>query len=253
MTKKAFAKINIFLKIVGTQDNFHLLASRFMLVKNLYDTISFKEKNAPNDEFVLEGSFGCPTEKNTIYKIYQELKTYPQIKEFFKKHKVTVDKRIPEFAGLGGGSSDCAAFLNLCDEVCNLNLSIEKKVSIGKKVGSDVAFFIYGYESANVFGVGDIVKKYDEKALDISTFTPPVKCSTPAVYKEYRENFLHFDTQFADKLLQMNSYEILKNYKIDELNDLFKPALRLYPKLKDYIKQNYFFSGSGSSLFCIEE
>jgi len=249
MRKKSFAKVNIFLKIVGTRDNFHLLASRFVKVKSLYDTIFFEKKSLPSDEFVLEGKFGCETKKNTIYKIYKELEKFQEVKKFFKTYKVVVEKNIPEFAGLGGGSSNCATFLNLCDEVCSLNLPIEEKIKIGKSVGSDVAFFIYEYDSANVFGVGEIVEEFKEEVPDIKTFTPPIECSTPAVYKEFRENFLNFDKELADKLLKLNSKEILKNYKKEELNDLFLPALKLYPKLKDYIKENYFFSGSGSTLF----
>lgn len=44
MTKKSYAKVNIFLKIVGIRDNYHLIASRFVIVKNLFDTISFIKK-----------------------------------------------------------------------------------------------------------------------------------------------------------------------------------------------------------------
>jgi 4-diphosphocytidyl-2-C-methyl-D-erythritol kinase len=249
MIRKSYAKINIFLKIVGIKDDYHLLASRFVKVKNLYDTISFEKKSLPNDEFILEGRFGCETKRNTIYKIYKELKKFWEVEEFFKTYKVVVEKNIPEFAGLGGGSSNCATFLNMCNEICSLNLSLEKKIEIGKSIGSDVAFFIYGYDSANVFGVGEIVKEFKEEALDIKTFTPPIECSTPLVYKEFRKNFLNFDRGLANKLLKLNSKEILRKYKKEQLNDLFLPALKLYPKLKEYIKENYFFSGSGSTLF----
>jgi len=252
MKKKAYAKVNIFLKIVGKKDGYHLLNSRFMLVKNLYDEIEFKPKEK-GTEFVLEGKFGCKTEQNSIYKIYQELKRFKKVEEFFQTHKVVVQKNIPEFAGLGGGSSDSAAFLNLCNEVLGLNLSIDERVRIGKKVGSDVAFFIYEYDSANVSGFGEIVKRYDEEPLFIKTFTPPIKCSTPKVYQKFSSDFLKFETDFAKNLMETNSKEILQNYKKEQLNDLFEPALLLCPKLKEYIKPHHFFSGSGSSLFWIEE
>ena len=44
MTKKSYAKVNIFLKIAGKRDNYHKLVSRFVRVKNLFDTISFTIK-----------------------------------------------------------------------------------------------------------------------------------------------------------------------------------------------------------------
>jgi len=55
MVKKSFAKVNIFLKIVGVRDNYHLLASRFVLVKDLYDEVSFIEKSV--DSFTLKVIF----------------------------------------------------------------------------------------------------------------------------------------------------------------------------------------------------
>ena len=249
MTKKAYAKVNIFLKIVGKKDGFHLLKSRFMIVKNLYDTIMIKPKTK-SDEFVLEGDFGCETKQNSIYKIYKELQKFPQVKEFFQTHKVVVDKKIPEFAGLGGGSSDAGAFLNLCNQVCNLNLSLQERIDIGKKIGSDVAFFITEYPSANVSGFGEIVQKFDEEALDIKTLTPPIQCSTPKVYQEFAKK-PHYDKNLADELWQKPSKEILQTYKKEKLNDLLIPAQNLYHDIKNYFKPNSFFSGSGSTIFWI--
>ena len=127
MTKKSYAKVNIFLKIVGIKDNYHLLASRFARVKNLYDTISFVKCECK--EFTLEGNFGCNTTSNTIYKAYLKLQNISQsVNEYFKTHKIIVNKNIPEFAGLGGGSSNCATFILMVNEVCKLNL--EKEVAI---------------------------------------------------------------------------------------------------------------------------
>jgi len=38
---------------------------------------------------------------------------------------------------------------------------------------------------------------------------------------------------------------------IKKANDLYEPALSLYPQLNDYAKDNWYFSGSGSSFFRI--
>ncbi len=53
---KSYAKVNIFLKIAGKRDGYHELVSRFVRVKELYDTISFEPNNATN-EFNLIGDF----------------------------------------------------------------------------------------------------------------------------------------------------------------------------------------------------
>ena len=65
MTKKSYAKVNIFLKIVGKRDNYHELVSRFVRVKNLFDMITFEKGDF--EDFTLEGDFGCTTQQNTIY------------------------------------------------------------------------------------------------------------------------------------------------------------------------------------------
>ncbi len=248
MTKKSYAKVNIFLKIVGLRDNYHLLASRFMLVKNLFDEISFIKKDV--ESFTLEGDFSCSLEKNTVYKAYKELEKYSEVKNFFQKNIVRIDKKIPEFAGLGGGSSNCATFLNMVNLVCNLNLSKDELAKIGAKIGADVPFFIYEYDSANVSGIGEIVEEFKEELLNIEIITPKIACDTGKIYKTFREDFYkEFDKEETKKLFATNSKSILDRFKIEEANDLYLPALSLNPNLKEFAKDNWFFSGSGSSFF----
>ncbi len=246
MTIKSYAKVNIFLKIVGTRDNYHELISRFMRVENLYDTISFEKKETEANEFELIGNFGCKLEQNTIYKAYKLL---PK-NSFFNSYKVVVEKNIPEFAGLGGGSSNAAAFLNLSNEVLKLEFSKDTLSQMGAKIGADVPFFIYNYPSANVSGIGEIVEEFDEEPLTIETITPKIECDTAKVYQKYRSDYLDsIDLEFAQKLSKLSSSEILENYGAKELNDLFPPCLDIYKELADYKKPNWFFSGSGSTFF----
>ena len=122
----AHAKVNIFLKITGHKDDYHTLLSRFVRVEDLYDTIEFVPCEC--ETFTIEGCDDIPLETNTIYKAYKALNDETgdlDILNFFYKHKVVVTKRIPTQAGLGGGSSDAAAFMRLVKEVCNLSISTE--------------------------------------------------------------------------------------------------------------------------------
>ncbi len=249
MTKKSYAKVNIFLKIAGKRDNYHELVSRFLRVKNLFDTMSFVEGNF--DKFTLEGNFGCKTEQNTIYKAYLNLSELSsKVKELFKNYKVSVEKHIPEFAGLGGGSSNCATFMIMVNEMCSLGLSKDELSKIGATIGADVPFFIYEYDSANVTGIGEVVEKFDEEVLDIKTFTPKIECNTGAIFTKFREEFYkEISPKEVTKLLQMKSRDILETYSIEEANDLYVPASSVYPELKTYENGKNFFSGSGSSFF----
>ena len=242
MKIKAPAKVNIFLKITGHDGYYHLLNSRFMKVNNLYDEIEIVDA----EKFDIKGDINCALRDNTVFKAYVELtQEYPEIKKWFIGKEIRITKNIPEMAGLGGGSSDAAAFLRLVNEKSSLNLSTEELIKIGKKIGSDVAFFLYDCDVADVYGKGDIVKPRDEKALDLEIFTPPIECSTPDVYKMYKERF--FNPAPTD-LDQKETIEILQNFSPTELNDLLKPALMLYPELNRYLHYG-FFSGSGSSFF----
>ncbi|PRM99151.1 4-(cytidine 5'-diphospho)-2-C-methyl-D-erythritol kinase [Aliarcobacter cryaerophilus] len=254
MTKKSYAKVNIFLKIVGLRDNYHLIASRFVRVKNLFDTISFVQKDV--DNFSIEGNFSCLLEKNTVYKAYKELEKFDCVKEFFKKNIVKIDKNIPEFAGLGGGSSNCASFLNMVNQACNLNLSKEELAKIGSNIGADVPFFVYDFDSANVSGIGEIVEEFKEESLNIEVITPKIPCDTAKIYKNFRKKFykeadIKRDKDEVKELFATNSKDILKKFSINEANDLYFSALDLNQDLKKFEKDNWFFSGSGSSFFKI--
>lgn len=252
---KAYAKVNIFLKITGTRDNYHEIISRFMKVQNLYDELSFVSKESKN--FQILGDFSCKTEQNTIYKAYLALlaaTNSSSLEKLMQSYGVSVKKSIPAFAGLGGGSSDAASYLKMCNEVLHLGLSANELAKIGLEVGADVPFFIYGYNSANVSGIGEVVEEYPEEILDIETYTPKIEISTPKVYKIYRESFFAPIDGFQTKeLKQTDSLEILKTMKPSEANDLFEPALLAYKELKEHYKHGYHFSGSGSSFFRVKE
>ncbi len=256
MIKRAHAKVNIFLKITAKRGTYHELCSRFVQVNDLYDEIAFLPKDQDDPAFELEGDFSCTLEKNSIYKAYQLLLAYApkKVEDFFREYKVVVYKNIPEFAGLGGGSSDAATFLNLSNEMIDLQLTPDQLADLSSKIGADVPFFIYGYQSANVSGIGEIVEPFEEEPIEIETFTPNIKCDTKAVYQTFRKHFFQVcDQPFCDKLSSMNSKDILAHYKPELLNDLLPPALSLYPDLRPYLNEGeWFFSGSGSTLFRIK-
>ena len=165
---------------------------------------------------------------------------------------IEVDKKIPTFAGLGGGSSNAASYLIAMNEILDLNLEPKDLVQIARRVGADVSFFVCGFNSANVFGIGEGVEFFDEKVLELEFFTPPIQCSTKAVYDEYRAMQNRGEAHFyknARELLANDSATLLQKNTINFLNDLYTPACKIYPQLRDFAKDGYFFSGSGSSFF----
>ena len=252
MEIKAHAKVNIFLKITGHKGGYHTLISRFMRIENLYDTIRFVP--AECDTLTIEGTPDVPRESNTIYRAWVALNEATgdlDLLDFFYRHKVVVEKRIPSRAGLGGGSSDAGAFLRLAKEVCNLKISTEALAEIGAKVGADIPFFVYDYPSANVSGFGEIVEPFGEKPLALEIFTPPVSCDTAEVYKTFKARFLsRISPEEFRGWKTKTSKELLNEIRDPQrLNDLYSAALLRYPELEKYAKPGWYFSGSGSSFF----
>ena len=249
---KAHAKVNIFLKITGHKDGYHTLISRFMRVEELYDTITFVPCEC--ETFTIEGCENIPLESNTIYKAYKALNDYTgdlDILNFFYAHKVVVTKRIPSQAGLGGGSSDGAAFMRLVKEICNLMISTKELAQIGSTIGADLPFFIYNYPCANVSGFGEVVEPFEEEPLALELYTPDIPCDTSLVYKTFKEHlldditvcsFFGWDAMDSKTLLQSKYDPVM-------LNDLYAAALLAYPALKDVAKDGWYFSGSGSTFF----
>ncbi len=249
---KAHAKVNIFLKITGHKEGYHTLLSRFMRVEDLYDTIRFVPCEC--DTFTIEGCEEVPLKSNTIYKAYKALNDYTgdlDILNFFYKHKVVVTKRIPSQAGLGGGSSDAAAFMRLVKEVCNLMVSTEELAKLGSTIGADLPFFIYNYPSANVSGFGEVVEPFDEMPLPLDLYTPHIGCDTTMVYQTFKKELLEDISLCSfigwEKLDSKSLLEMIDDPLI--LNDLYAAARIAYPELKDVAKEGWFFSGSGSTFF----
>ena len=248
ITFKSYAKVNIFLKVADKRDNYHELVSRFVRVHNLFDCMSFVKTN--KKAFNIIGDFGCKLESNTVYKAYILLKKYKGVEEFFNIFSVKVEKNIPEFSGLGGGSSNAATFLIMVNKYCELNLSKDELCKIAVQIGADVPFFVYEYDSANVTGIGEIVERFDEEILDIDTLTPKIECDTGMIFKVFRESFYkQISKEETKRLLSMNSLDILKEFNIYDANDLYEPAIITKPELKAYAKKDWYFSGSGSSFF----
>ena len=252
MTTNAYAKINVFLKITGYKEGYHTLLSRFMRVETLYDTIAFVPQRC--DDFTVMGCKGVPLRSNTIYKAYEALSAHTgshTLVRFFREHAVNVVKRIPSQAGLGGGSSDAAAFLRLANDICELGLDTQTLARIGSTIGADVPFFVYDYPSANVSGFGEIVEPFDEAPLPLEIFTPDIGCDTASVYKTFKRELL-------DDIV-LCSFQGWERYKSEDLialiadpvmlNDLYAAARITYPELTKLAPPGWFFSGSGSSFF----
>lgn len=231
---------------MGRSGGYHDLCSRFILFDELYDELYFCEKKSKKS-FELRSNINFPD--NIIYVLYEKLCKMglkEDLEKLFKDKALYLKKNIPHGGGLGGGSSDGAAFLSLIDEKLNLNLSFKEKVEIAKDISSDMPFFLSAFKAANVRGRGELVEKFDDKPCKIELFFPKISCNTAKVFKEFAKMPKYFEDE--DYLVNKKTPELLK-LSSQFLNDLYAPACRLYPGLKSYYESGYFLSGSGSSVY----
>ncbi|MBR0113211.1 MAG: 4-(cytidine 5'-diphospho)-2-C-methyl-D-erythritol kinase [Clostridia bacterium] len=137
---KAYAKINLFLDILGKLENgYHSL---FMVMQSI-DLCDYVEvEKAPSGIDVTVSDRQIPRDgKNTAYKA---------AKIFFEDTGIKggaaigIEKHIPVEAGLAGGSADAAAVLCALNELYDAGLSQPELCRMGLKVGSDVPFCVVG-------------------------------------------------------------------------------------------------------------
>ncbi|MBX1886471.1 4-(cytidine 5'-diphospho)-2-C-methyl-D-erythritol kinase [Campylobacter peloridis] len=247
---KAYAKANIFLKIIGFDlRSYHLLQSRFVLLKNIFDELEFSDEKY-KDGFEIIGNF---TQDTIIHKAYNELENLGyanQLKDFFKDKSLKLTKNIPIGGGFGGSSTDAVTFLLMINEALNLKLSHQDLANICQKLGSDLIFFLSGYESANVSGCGEIIEYFEDDFYNLNFVFPSIECSSAKVYQAFDNSQydLKANLKLAKTLKTLKTSELLK-FKNTDLNDLFAPCVKIYPKMQFFLDNAYFLSGSGSGVF----
>jgi 4-diphosphocytidyl-2-C-methyl-D-erythritol kinase len=91
--------------------------------------------------------------------------------------RVEVDKQIPSGAGLGGGSADAAAVLRWAGH---------DDVESQARLGADVPFCVLGGR-ARVTGIGEVLDPLPHEDRTFTLLTPPVHCTTAAVYRAWDE------------------------------------------------------------------
>lgn len=150
VTVHAPAKLNLTLDVVGKRaDGYHELKSIMQSV-DCCDTLVAQPTDGDVALTVL-GAPVCPIEKNTAYRAAQVFLRQTGIKGGVC---MTLTKRIPRQAGMGGGSADAAAALLALDRLYETRLSTDELCAMGAQVGADVPFCVLG-GTAMVTGIGE--------------------------------------------------------------------------------------------------
>jgi 4-diphosphocytidyl-2-C-methyl-D-erythritol kinase len=143
------AKLNLFLHVVGRQpDGYHLLQSLFVPI-DWSDTLHFERRS---DGGLARHDLGDPLPADDL--CLRAARALQAASGTPLGADISIDKRVPSGAGMGGGSSDAATTLLALNRLWGLGFDAERLAAIGVKLGADVPFFL-GPGPALVEGIGE--------------------------------------------------------------------------------------------------
>ncbi|MGL5376715.1 MAG: 4-(cytidine 5'-diphospho)-2-C-methyl-D-erythritol kinase [Cetobacterium sp.] len=251
---KSNAKINIGLNIVGVLENGYHLLDMTMLPISLSDNLNIKITDEVGSLKIKTNKKDIPTdESNILYKIYKAF--YKKINQKGLKIEVFLEKKIPHEAGLGGGSSNGATFLNFLNEHHKNILTFEELIDFGKKIGADIPFFILNMP-CRVKGIGEKLEKIENNLkTSIVLIKPNFGVSTVEAYKQIK-NIKNPKMANIDNILnglKMNDLDLVQK---EIQNNLEEALLQSNTELKEFkyklskvTNMKFFMSGSGSAYY----
>ena len=223
---EAHAKINWCLAVTGRDRRGYHLLDMLMQRVALSDTL-FAAPAAGIILRVVGDAVAGPPEKNLVLRAAQALRAaYPGT----AGARLTLVKRIPQGAGMGGGSSDAAAALKALCRLWDLRPAPAELMDIALSLGADVPFFLTG-EPQRIQGIGERltpVRLPVGVSLVLFKLTPGL--STAQVYAASDEEPpLPVDTAALLPLLQRQDFA---RARAVTGNALYPAAKRLEPRLE---------------------
>lgn len=183
------AKVNLALAVTGRRpDGYHELASVFLRL-GLSDRLSvrYADHSLDQDRLTVEGARDLPVEGNLILRAVELLRA--EVGSPLPPLEMTLEKNIPEAAGLAGGSTDAAAALGLATAMWGVGLSPDREQALALTLGADVPFFTGDHAAALVTGVGERLEPLPgvRGETGLLIVTPPIRLSTPEVFRAWDE------------------------------------------------------------------
>jgi 4-diphosphocytidyl-2-C-methyl-D-erythritol kinase len=173
---QAPAKLNLFLHVIGRRsDGYHLLESVFVLI-DWCDTLHFERRRdglvqrhdlteaLPPDDLCLRAARALQLASGTHWGA-----------------DISIEKRIPSGAGMGGGSSDAASVLLALNRLWGLDWPRSRLLPIAQTLGADVPFFVFG-SHAFVQGIGERLTEIPLPPLAFAVVKPNASLPTASIF-----------------------------------------------------------------------
>ncbi len=246
---KAYAKINLGLLIHNKRpDGYHNIETVFHRI-NVFDEIFLKEDSGIHVDSSAPEVPG--DESNLCYRaailVKQELGVETGV-------TITLNKKIPVGAGLGGGSSDAATVLQTLPRFWGSRLSQPTLLQMALQLGSDVPFFLE-HGSAVGRGRGEVLERFElDVPFTILLCNPNIHVATSWAYRQVKPRGENGTVDLRTVVLRgMSEPQRL----VTELKNDFEPAVfGEYPDVRN-VKDEMMtggavfasMSGSGSSVY----
>ncbi len=266
VTRFCPAKVNLFLEVTGKRPNgYHELATLFAKIK-LGDTLTLDAQ--PSDEtffsLKLAGPVGQHLRADESNLCCRAARGFL---EHFKLHaqvEMTLHKRVPMGAGLGGGSSDAAAtLLVLCDI---FNKDKQELLPLAAALGADVPLFMYEESFLKGEGIGEILTPFTpgQPLPWLVLIYPNAFISTKTVFGNFQlagAGEIQANTLRLEKLIacirQARPVADWQPYLFNRLEAgvacVSDPVKKALNDLKQAGAQTVMMSGSGSSVFALAQ
>ena len=253
-TVPCFGKINLFLEIGGKRaDGYHDLGTLFQTV-DCGDRLSAE----PAEGLALAGAEGLTAkpEDNLVLKAARLLRdTFPERMPSGAGMRFSLAKILPTGAGLGGGSSDAAAALHLCNRIWKLGLTEKEMLPVAAKVGADVPFFLFG---GTYFGegIGEVLQAAPGPyPFHVVIGTPQCRVETAWAYRQLdpdrKREWARFKALYVTYFEDWEFYRVLRNDFDAPMRRHFPEIDALSAKMDGFGPVKTLLSGSGASVFSL--
>ncbi|WP_178196027.1 4-(cytidine 5'-diphospho)-2-C-methyl-D-erythritol kinase [Ligilactobacillus sp. Marseille-Q7487] len=250
--EKAPAKLNLSLDTPFRHQDGEPEWNMVMTAIDLADYVHIETLDNTSEIIVETDSGFLPDDQRNL--AYQAAKTLQQDFNVKQGVRITITKKIPVSAGMGGGSSDAAAVLRGLNQLWQLNLSKEQLALLGLKIDSDVPFCVYS-QTALVTGRGEKITPLKSlPALWFVIAKPKASVSTPSIIRQIDYNrIIHQDVDAVCQAILNGDIEKLTANMGNVLEPItshkYPEILRIKNKMISFGAQAAQMSGSGPTVF----
>lgn len=234
VTIDAFAKINLWLHVVGRrEDGYHLLDS-LIAFAGIGDTVTVLPRADAACRFALaiDGPFaaGLPTDGGNLVLCAAE-RLAAALGSAAGAASIRLTKRLPPASGIGGGSADAAATLQALCCLWRVSVPEETLAALALSLGADVPICLAGH-SAFVGGIGEeITLAPPLPPVWLVLANPGTPVPTPDVFRR-RQGEFSTPARFTAAPRDAAGLAALLAQRG---NDLMAPALKVAPVIGDVI------------------